>query len=53
MGKNWDERNWNWKETIYKFREIGFTVDDLLSLDVSVDLRNNSRYVLEVGKYKL
>lgn len=49
LGDKWDERNWDWKETLFKFQSIGYSSDHLITLDIDVDLKDNTKRALTVG----
>lgn len=49
-GYEWDEQQFDWQNTVYRFRRAGFSPNYFLSLKVSLDFHNSSRYYLEVSK---
>lgn len=48
LGNNWNERDFDWKKTLYKMKELGFTSGYLISFYISPDDRNTTRYILKV-----
>lgn len=48
VGSTWDENKFDWIETLYKLRQLGYWQDYILTIDVVPDKRNSSRSILEV-----
>ena len=48
-GKNWSKDNFNWLDTLIKFRENGFNHDILMDLSVVPDFRDNIKHVIDVN----
>ncbi|OWR48508.1 zinc metalloprotease [Danaus plexippus plexippus] len=38
QGDTWNERSFSWEESVYRFREAGYSVDYFLDFSISVDL---------------
>ncbi|KAK0181204.1 hypothetical protein PV327_003506 [Microctonus hyperodae] len=54
-GSKWNESNFNWIELMYKFKELGYSMNYFFKLCVGEDAKNNSRNVLYLSHpgYKL
>lgn len=48
-GKSWDESSFDWKKAVYKFRNTGYSIDYFIDFEVEVDMKNNSRRVINVS----
>lgn len=49
VGSAWQSRNFNWIETVKKFRRRGLNTDAIFTLSVETDLKNSSKRVLIVS----
>jgi len=49
-GENWDQEGFRWFNMVYKFREVGFSVDYLVDFSVTADLRNSSWRILDLDQ---
>lgn len=47
-GDSWEEENFDWMESIYKFRNVGYPFNSFISFDVQPDLKNNTKRVIVV-----
>lgn len=47
-GDSWSEDDFNWIETVKKFRRMGLETQSIFSLYIDTDLRNSSRRILYV-----
>ncbi|XP_074115378.1 neprilysin-2-like isoform X2 [Cotesia typhae] len=52
-GSEWKEDDFSWTKATYTLRELGYSFDYLFSIDITVDLKNNSIPVIEVDKPRL
>lgn len=48
-GEKWNDGDFTWKDSVYKFRKLGYSVDYFIDFGVSVDLKNNSRRLIDVS----
>lgn len=48
-GDAWSENNWDWVETIKKFRLMGLDTSMIFTFDVVTDWKNSSKRVLRVN----
>lgn len=53
IGQNWNASNFDWIDTLIRFRELGFTHDILLDLSVTPDFRNNTRHIIDLDQTTL
>lgn len=49
-GDNWKDGDFNWKESVYRFRDMGYSVDYFLDFSVGVDLKNSSMRTIDVSR---
>ncbi|XP_022251669.1 membrane metallo-endopeptidase-like 1 [Limulus polyphemus] len=49
-GELWDGSNFDWLETLFKFRKHGYSHDILLDLSVTPDYRNNSHHIVDLDQ---
>lgn len=47
-GDQWNENDFNWKESVYKFREMGYSVDYFIDFSIGVDLKNSTKRTIDV-----
>ncbi|XP_075211266.1 M13 family metallopeptidase neprilysin 2 [Lycorma delicatula] len=52
-GDNWDEGSFDWKESVYTFRRLGYSMDYFLDFSVGVDLKNSTIRVLDLDQASL
>lgn len=50
-GDTWQERNFDWVETVKQFRELGLNANAIFSLNIGIDLKNSSKRVLTVSSF--
>ncbi|XP_011494888.1 PREDICTED: membrane metallo-endopeptidase-like 1 isoform X1 [Ceratosolen solmsi marchali] len=53
MGDNWIDSNFNWKESVYKFRRMGYSVDYFLDFSIGIDLKNSTKRVIDLDQASL
>jgi hypothetical protein len=51
-GSSWDPSTFNWKESVYRFREYGYSVDYFMDFSVTTDVKNSTYRVIDVSKLK-
>lgn len=52
-GENWNETDFNWKESVYKFRKMGYSVDYFIDFSIGVDLKNSTRRIIDLDQASL
>ncbi|KZC07350.1 Membrane metallo-endopeptidase-like 1 [Dufourea novaeangliae] len=52
-GENWNESDFNWKESVYKFRKMGYSVDYFIDFSVGVDLKNSTKRIIDLDQASL
>ncbi|CAK9798490.1 Nep2 [Anthophora plagiata] len=50
---NWNENSFNWKESVYKFRKMGYSVDYFIDFSVGVDLKNSTKRIIDLDQASL
>ncbi|XP_076754338.1 M13 family metallopeptidase neprilysin 2 isoform X2 [Xylocopa sonorina] len=49
-GDQWDEDGFNWTESVYKFRKMGYSVDYFIDFSVGVDLKNSTKRIIDLDQ---
>ncbi|XP_033323591.2 M13 family metallopeptidase neprilysin 2 isoform X2 [Megalopta genalis] len=52
-GDNWNETEFNWKESVYKFRQMGYSVDYFIDFSIGVDLKNSTKRIIDLDQASL
>ncbi|XP_011705313.1 PREDICTED: endothelin-converting enzyme 1-like, partial [Wasmannia auropunctata] len=52
-GKRWNEGNFTWKDSVYRFRRLGCPIKYFISFSVYIDWKNNSRRLITLGQASL
>lgn len=48
-GEKWNEAAFTWKESVYKFRTAGYSVDYFIDFSISTDLKNTLMRAIDVS----
>lgn len=49
-GSNWNEGEFDWRKSVYKFRKVGYSVDYFMDFSVGVDVKNSTQRVIDVSR---
>ena len=49
-GNSWNKEVFKWYDMVYRFRDMGYSVDYLLDFSVTTDLKNSSWRVLDLDQ---
>ncbi|KAF2883618.1 hypothetical protein ILUMI_22552 [Ignelater luminosus] len=52
-GKKWKDNNIDWKEMSLLLQKMGYYVNYLITLDTTIDPKNNTRYILKIDEPSL
>ncbi|XP_034935732.1 neprilysin-2-like isoform X2 [Chelonus insularis] len=52
-GDLWNENDFHWTQSVYKFRDLGYSVDYFIDFSISVDLKNSTKRVLDLDQTSL
>ncbi|GFV42440.1 neprilysin-2 [Trichonephila clavipes] len=52
-GDKWDAKNFDWMETLFALRRVGFAHNILFSLSIGPDIRNNTRHIIDLDQASL
>lgn len=52
-GDNWQEGDFNWRTSVYKFRKVGYSVDYFMDFSVGIDVKNSTRRIIDVIEIKV
>lgn len=48
-GDMWNEGEFDWRRSVYKFRKTGYSVDYFIDFSVGIDLKNSTRRIIDVS----
>lgn len=48
-GPLWNEGNFNWRDSVYRFRKHGFSVDYFIDFSVGIDVKNSTKRIIDVS----
>ncbi|EEB19488.1 endothelin-converting enzyme, putative [Pediculus humanus corporis] len=52
-GQSWNPGTFDWKETVYKFRDYGYSVDYFIDFSIGVDLKNTTIRTIDLDQPSL
>ncbi|XP_008554181.1 neprilysin-2 isoform X1 [Microplitis demolitor] len=52
-GDMWKDYEFNWMTSVFKFREMGYSVDYFIDFSIGVDLKNSTKRVLDLDQASL
>ena len=52
-GVDWDEESFSWIETVYTFRQHGYSTDYLIDFSIVTDSKNSSWRVIDIDQASL
>lgn len=47
--EKWNEGEFDWRKSVYKFRRHGYSVDYFMDFSVGVDVKNSTKRIIDVG----
>ncbi|XP_043270684.1 neprilysin-2-like [Venturia canescens] len=50
LGDAWNESEFNWTDTIYKFRDAGYPHNNLIHVGFIIDPKNNSKLIINIDQ---
>lgn len=53
LGKDWNDGDFDWKQSVYKFRKVGYSVDFFMDFSVGVDVKNSTRRTIDLDQASL
>ncbi|XP_016921652.1 neprilysin-2 isoform X2 [Apis cerana] len=53
LENQWNETEFNWKESVYKFRKMGYSVDYFIDFSIGVDLKNSTKRIIDLDQAAL
>ena len=53
QGNDWDEADFSWIETTYKFRANSYSTDLLIDFSIGTDIKNSSWRVIDIDQASL
>ncbi|KOX75065.1 Membrane metallo-endopeptidase-like 1 [Melipona quadrifasciata] len=52
-GNQWNESEFNWKESVYKFRQMGYSVDYFIDFSIGVYMKNSTKRTIDLDQAAL
>ncbi|XP_076238812.1 M13 family metallopeptidase neprilysin 2 isoform X2 [Calliopsis andreniformis] len=52
-GDKWNENGFDWKESVYNFRRIGYSIDYFIDFSISIDLKNSTSRLIDLDQASL
>lgn len=52
-GETWKEDEFDWRESTFKFRDMGYSVDYFLDFSIGFDLKNSTKRVIDLDQASL
>ncbi|XP_066597327.1 neprilysin-2 isoform X2 [Prorops nasuta] len=52
-GLNWKEGDFSWKDSVYRFRKMGYSVDYFIDFSIGVDLKNSTKRIIDLDQASL
>jgi len=52
-GDKWDASKFTWKDTVYKFKDEGFSIDYLIDFSITTDYKNSTKRVIDLDQASL
>ncbi|XP_078040555.1 M13 family metallopeptidase neprilysin 2 isoform X2 [Augochlora pura] len=52
-GENWNETEFDWKESVYRFRKTGYSINCFIDFSIGVDLKNSTRRIIDLDQASL
>lgn len=49
-GDDWNESEFNWTDSVYRFRKMGYSVDYFIDFSIGVDLKNSTKRIIDVRR---
>lgn len=49
-GDRWNEATFTWKDSVYKYRTTGYSVDYFIDFSISTDLKNTTMRAIDVSR---
>ncbi|KAF5280980.1 hypothetical protein FQR65_LT14904 [Abscondita terminalis] len=49
-GDSWNSGSFDWRQSVYKFRKTGYSVDYFMDFSVGIDLKNSSHRVIDLDQ---
>ncbi|XP_014207883.1 neprilysin-2 [Copidosoma floridanum] len=53
MKESWVDADWNWKESVYKLRKMGYSIDYFIDFSISSDLKNSTKRTIDLDQAAL
>ncbi|XP_066258701.1 neprilysin-2 isoform X4 [Euwallacea similis] len=52
-GAQWNEGNFDWRQSVYKFRKVGYSVDYFMDFSVGIDVKNSTKRTIDLDQASL
>ncbi|CAH1130598.1 unnamed protein product [Ceutorhynchus assimilis] len=51
--ENWNEGEFDWRNSVYKFRKVGYSVDYFIDFSVGIDVKNSTKRIIDLDQGSL
>lgn len=51
--EKWNDAEFTWKDSVYKFRVAGYSVDYFIDFSISTDLKNTTTRAIDVSRFTI
>lgn len=48
-GPRWNDGDFDWRQSVYKFRTAGYSVDYFIDFSVGIDVKNSTKRIIDVS----
>lgn len=48
-GDKWKDGDFDWRQSVYKFRQVGYSVDYFIDFSVGIDFKNSTKRIIDVS----
>ncbi|KAJ8954561.1 hypothetical protein NQ318_000795 [Aromia moschata] len=52
-GPMWSEADFDWRQSVYRFRKVGYSVDYFIDFSVGVDVKNSTKRIIDLDQASL
>uniref|UniRef100_A0AAR5P9C4 Neprilysin-2 n=1 Tax=Dendroctonus ponderosae TaxID=77166 RepID=A0AAR5P9C4_DENPD len=52
-GSRWNEGDFDWRQSVYKFRTAGYSVDYFIDFSVGIDVKNSTKRIIDLDQGSL
>ncbi|XP_012252045.2 neprilysin-2 isoform X2 [Athalia rosae] len=53
VGDSWNDNEFDWVDSVYKFRKLGYSVDYFIDFSIGIDLKNSTKRIIDLDQASL